>query len=100
MAIIIKKIEIDNEKIFTQLVNNNFYIPKLADFIIFSIFFMVINKDMLQFWHLKLGHLSKLNIFYLAKVSKGINLSKPSFSDICGFYTKIGMKVKRHKDLV
>lgn len=97
LTIISKGIEIGNEKILARFVNNNFCIRKLADFVFFSTTFMTINKNMLQFYHSRLGYLSKPNVFWLAKISRSIDLSKSSPSNTCRPYTKTEIKVESYK---
>lgn len=74
-------IEIGNEKILARLVNNNLYIPELADSVFPSTTLRAINEDTIQLWHSRLRHLGKPNVLWLAKMSKGIDLSKPLPSD-------------------
>ena len=98
LAIVSEWIEIGNEKILAQLVNNNLYLPDLADPVFPSTAFAAINEYTLQLWHSRHGHLSKSNVLWLATMSKGIDLSKPPPADACPPFTRSGMKVETHKD--
>ena len=49
LIIISEGIEIGNEMILARLVNNNLYVPELANSVFFSTALTAINKDTLQF---------------------------------------------------
>lgn len=98
LVIVFEKIEIGKDKILAHFDNNNLYIPNLADSIFSSTFLTAINKDTLQLWHLRFGHLRKPNVLRLATMSKGIDLLKLPPADACITYAKIGMKVETHRD--
>lgn len=85
-------------KILARLVNNNLYIPDLADSVFPLTILAAINQDTIQLWHSRLEHLGKQNVLRLATMSKGIDLSKPPPTDACPPCAKTGMKLETHKD--
>ena len=97
-AIVKEGIEIGEHKVLARLVNNNLYIPDLADSIFPPTALAAINQDTLQLWHSRLGHLGKQNVLRLTTMSKGIDLSKSPPNDACIPCAKTGMKVETHKD--